>query len=304
MASLSSRILQHALAATFITLAGAGCATIDASDEDGDDAPSAQTDESALGTFRPATVAANNLRDGEIVLTFDDGPAASSGAVADVLAQRGYIGLFFAVSKHLGQVGARGVQLDETGVANLGAVVQRGHVVGNHTHEHCIAGAGGAPACGGRSFADLPAAEQRRQIELTDTLVRTALDRIGKPDAYLPFFRAPGNSWSAATASNLSSAQVSSRTYGPVAWNVPAWGEEDFRCWSQSMTPEACAARYVRAFRDLPSGQQKAVVLIHDNFGQAAELTRRFVDAIVGTRTKAGHAVHVVHPRCIVGCTR
>lgn len=257
----------------------------------------ATASEDAL-TLRDQPLVAQNLRDGEIVLTFDDGPSAHSGAVAELLQQRGHVGLFFVVSKHLGDGGPT---LDATGLTRLGDVVRRGQLVANHTHDHCI---GGASACGGRAFASLPAAEQRRQVELTDGLLTRALDRLDAEGAYLPFLRPPGNSWSASTARSLTTARVSPRTYGPVAWNVPAPGEEDFRCWSQGTSAEACAARYVSAFRALPRGQQRAVVLVHDNFAQAAELTRRVLDGLVGTRTKAGAAVRVVHPRCVVGCTR
>jgi peptidoglycan/xylan/chitin deacetylase (PgdA/CDA1 family) len=274
---------------------------------DDDEAHSASE---ALGTWRDQTISANNLLDGEVALTFDDGPAASTVQVANLLSARGHVGLFFVVSKHLGSFDGRSSRLDPNGSERLGELVDAGQLVGNHTHDHCI---GGAAACGGRSFADLGADDQRRQVEATDALVRATLASLGAPDTvYLPFFRSPGNSWSARTATNLASASVSPRSYGPIAWDVPARGEEDFRCWSANMSAAECAARYVRAFEALPAGRQRAVVLIHDNFPRAAELTRAFLDAMARDprtgssprRTKAGNQVRIVHPRCIVGCTR
>lgn len=279
-------------------LAGSGCGDAGA---DADDDEEAGETSNALGTWRDQAVRANNLRDGEIVLTFDDGPARSSAEVASLLRARGHVGLFFVVSKHLGTVTNGSPRLDDAGVAKLRAVVDAGQVVGNHSHDHCI---GGASACGGRAFADLAAEEQRRQIETTDLLLRSALARVDRAGAYLPFFRPPGNSWSARTAANVRTANVPAQTYGPVAWDLPVAGEEDFRCWSSGLGVEACAARYVRAFRAMPRGGQRAVILVHDNFADAPALTRQLLDSLVGTRTKAGNAVRVVHPRCIVGCTR
>ncbi len=287
--------LRAAVALTAAVTALTSC-TADTGEE-----PAAPSVESA-STFRDAPVAGVNLRDGEIVLTFDDGPATSSAAVATLLQSKGITGLFFAVSHHLGSVEGGAARLDSAGVAKLDAVLDAGHVVGNHTHDHCIQG---ASACGGRGMTTLSAAEARRQIETADVLIRAAIASAGHDASrYLPFFRSPGNAWSPALAQTLSQASLPSNAYGPVAWDVPRRGEEDFRCWSEGKSVTSCAARYVSAFQAMPRGGQRAVVLVHDNFTQARELTERFVNALAGTRTKAGNPVRFVHPRCIVGCTR
>lgn len=89
----------------------------------------------------------------------------------------GHIARFFVVSKHLGTARAGGVTLDETGVSNLRADVDAGHVVAN-----------GA-----------------------------ALGSIFPPESHLPFSCAPGNSWSPATARNLALDNVTARSYRSIA---------------------------------------------------------------------------------------
>jgi len=255
-------------------------------------------------TFRNAATSGTNLRDGEVVLTFDDGPAASSANVAALLEERGHVGLFFVVSKHLGRVSDGRAILDDAGVAKLEAVVSKGQLVANHTHDHCISGASGSEPCSGRAFSDLPSADMKNQVEWTDMLLRAALARSNRTNAYVPFFRAPGNSWSPTAARTLSSAALPNNAYGPVAWGLPKPGDEDFRCWSKQEGVQTCANRYIAAWNAMPSGSQKAVVLIHDNFANATELLRRVLDGIIGKRTKAGSLARVVRPQCIVGCTR
>ena len=286
----------------FVALA-IGCVADTTQAEPDDDAPASATSEENL-TFRSAATSNVNLRDGELVLTFDDGPAQTSVDVAELLRSRGHTGLFFAVSHHLGTVEGGRVRLDDTAAGRLGAIAARGQLVANHTHNHCIQTASAAAPCSGRAFADLPASEMKRQVESADVLIRAALERAGRTSAYLPFFRAPGNSWSATAATTLASASLPANAYGPIAWNLPRAGEEDFQCWRRSESVETCASRYLAAWNAMPSGGQKAVVLIHDNFANAAALTRAILDGLVGRRTKAGNTIRVVRPGCIVGCTR
>lgn len=298
-------LLGASLMATLVaaSIVATGCTAESAETEpDDDDTPSATSEEDL--TFRSAATSSVNLRDGELVLTFDDGPAATSVDVATLLQGRGHTGLFFTVSHHLGTVDGGRATLNDTGATRLGAIAERGQLVANHTHNQCIRGASTAAPCSGRAFADLPAAEMKRQVESTDILIRAALGRANRSSAYLPFFRAPGNSWSTTAATTLSSAALPSNAYGPIAWNLPRTGEEDFQCWRRNETVATCASRYIAAFDAMPSGGQKAVVLIHDNFPNAAALTRAVLDGLVGRRTKAGNTVRVVRPGCIVGCTR
>lgn len=278
-----------------------GCSAAPASDEA--DEPEAATSEDEL-TFRSTATSNANLRDGEIVLTFDDGPAQTSVAVADLLRSRGYTGLFFTVSHHLGALEGGRPRLNEVAAGRLSAVAERGQLVANHSHDHCIRGASNATPCSGRGFADLPSAEMKRQVETADVLIRAALARSGRSSAYVPYFRAPGNSWNAAAATALGSATLPAAAYGPIGWNLPRTGEEDFQCWRRNESVATCANRYLSAWDALPSGGQKAVILVHDNFANAPGLTRAILDGLVGRRTKAGNIVRVVRPGCIIGCTR
>jgi len=280
-----------------------GCTADTTQAEADEDAPSTATAEEDL-TFRAAATSNTNLRDGELVLTFDDGPAQTSVDVAELLRSRGHTGLFFAVSHHLGTVEGGRATLNDAAATRLGAIAERGQLVANHTHDHCIRGASAAAPCSGRAFADLPANEMKRQVETADILIRAGLTRAGRSSAYLPFFRAPGNSWNATAATTLAGASLPANAYGPIAWNLPRAGEEDFQCWRRGDTVSTCASRYLAAWNAMPSGGQKAVVLIHDNFPNAAALTRAILDGLVGRRTKAGNTVRVVRPGCIVGCTR
>ena len=256
-------LLGASLMATLVaaSIVATGCTAESAETEpDDDDTPSATSEEDL--TFRSAATSNVNLRDGELVLTFDDGPTATSVDVATLLQGRGHTGLFFTVSHHLGTVEGSRATLNDTGATRLGAIAERGQLVANHTHNHCIRGASTAAPCSGRAFADLPAAEMKRQVESTDILIRAALGRANRSSAYLPFFRAPGNSWSTTAATTLSSAALPSNAYGPIAWNLPRTGEEDFQCWRRNETVATCAGRYIAAFDAMPSGGQKAVVLI------------------------------------------
>lgn len=81
-----------------VSITATGC-TVDSTEPDDDDTPSATSEEDL--TFRSAATSSVNLRDGELVLTFDDGPAATSVDVATLLQGRGHTGLFFTVSHHL-----------------------------------------------------------------------------------------------------------------------------------------------------------------------------------------------------------
>ena len=95
-------LLGASLMATLVaaSIVATGCTAESAETEpDDDDTPSATSEEDL--TFRSAATSNVNLRDGELVLTFDDGPAATSVDVATLLQGRGHTGLFFTVSHHL-----------------------------------------------------------------------------------------------------------------------------------------------------------------------------------------------------------
>ena len=250
------------------------------------------------GAFRAVPYRGGALRDGEWVLTFDDGPRPSSVQVARALRSRNVTGLFFMVSHSVGWVDAGGVQLNAANQSYIDGVLREGHVVANHTHRHCIRGA----SCGGRGLAELPSGELAFELETAHQVLRAAVAVSGhRPtDKMLHFFRAPGSqdgaSWGAAAASHASTARLPGNYLGTVAWDLPQSGHDISECWSRDLGGAACAARYLQEIDR--TGRQKGVILIHDNFVQAADMVGPLID---GLRARG---MRVVHPRCIVGCTR
>ena len=105
----------------------------------------------------------NFLQDGEVVLTFDDGPLRqNTRLVLDALAQHCTKATFFVVGK-----------MATSDPEMVRDIVRRGHTVGTHTWSH-------------RNLRTLSAEEARKEIELGFSAVRMA---AGAPIA--PFFRFP-----------------------------------------------------------------------------------------------------------------
>jgi peptidoglycan/xylan/chitin deacetylase (PgdA/CDA1 family) len=267
------------------------------------------------------------LRDGEIVFTIDDGFGSSSRRMAEVLAAEGVPATFFPAAHNFGTstrlqtlaAGALATELPPAGSLSVNTsildsavyhVVVNGHTVANHTYSHPI----GNAQTGAPSFASMRP-DQRQRAEVVDAhlLTRMALEEVDRRHglggraaaAQLRFFRSPGNSWDEHAARVLSVSAL--REYrGPISWDVPASGDEDFRCWSAGLTVEQCGERYLAAFRAMPRGQQRAVVLLHDT-AQSVELARylaRRFRELGPARTKAGNCLRFVPLRCTVGCDR
>lgn len=265
------------------------------------------------------------LRDGEIVFTIDDGIGPASVPMAEVLAARGVTATFFPGARSLGSsvrlddmdyaaIGAMtpaegSLEVHDVAVARLAGVVDLGHRIGNHTYSHPI---GGYPPYN-LSFAALGDALQRAEVVDAHRLIEAALERaaedhgsVAAPASQLRFFRPPGNSWSERAAKVLS-VEPLAEYRGPIAWDVPAAGDEDFRCWSEGHTTAECGQAYLDAFRALPSGRQAAIVLLHDrteSVALAEYLMDRLTEISADGGTKAGNCLRFVPLRCSVGCTR
>lgn len=70
-----------------------------------------------------------------VTLTFDDGPfPETTPAVLDLLDKYGVVATFFVIGKYLDGDGERACQAREV----LEKVVEKGHLVGNHTHDHAL----------------------------------------------------------------------------------------------------------------------------------------------------------------------
>jgi peptidoglycan/xylan/chitin deacetylase (PgdA/CDA1 family) len=252
----------------------------------------------AGGNFRAEPYKGGALRDGEWVLSFDDGPRASSTRIAQTLRARGVTGLFFTVSHNLGWLDGDDVHLRPDAQAFLQAMLDHGHVIANHTHRHCIRGA----SCGGRGLAELPAGELHFELEAAHRILRAAIANAGYRPAekMLHFFRAPGSqdgaSWNATAARHAATARLPATYVGTIAWDLPQRGHDISECWNRGLSGPQCAARYLEEIDR--SGMRRGIILVHDNFEPAAEMVGPLID---GLRARG---MRVVHPRCIVGCTR
>ena len=123
-----------------------------------------------------------NLRDHEVVLTFDDGPlGANTQTVLDTLQKHCVKATFFSV----GRMAQENPKL-------LKEVDRRGHTIGSHTWSHP------------RAMHLMPADDAKLEIEKGFAAVSQAL---GKPIA--PFFRFPGLRDSPETAAYLASRNIS-----------------------------------------------------------------------------------------------
>ncbi len=116
-----------------------------------------------VGTVQyPQTVP---LRDHEVVLTFDDGPAPSStDQVLDALASQCVKANFFIVGEHALALPDR-----------VRREYAEGHTVGTHSETHA-------------DLAKLPLADAEQEIEGG---IRSTNAALGPPDTAAPFFRAP-----------------------------------------------------------------------------------------------------------------
>ncbi len=123
-----------------------------------------------------------NLRDHELVLTFDDGPlGANTQQVLDALQKHCVKAIFFSVGRMAQQNPKLLQELD-----------RKGHTIGSHTWSHP------------RAMHLMPAEDAKLEIEKGFAAVSQAL---GKPIA--PFFRFPGLRDSPETAAYLASRNIS-----------------------------------------------------------------------------------------------
>lgn len=245
--------------------------------------------------FRAAPYTGAGLRDGEFVLTFDDGPRDTSAAIAATLRRKNAIGLFFTVTHGLGWIQDGGVHLRPDELDSFKAILDSGQVVGNHMHRHCIHGA----SCGGLGVAELSPSALRVELETAHRVIRAAVAESGyRPqDKFLHFFRAPGGitgtSWNASAAAAANDARLPGNYRGNVFWDLPTTGHDFSECWNRRLDGPQCAARFLRA---VDGGVRKGVIIMHDNMPQTVDMVGPLVD---GLRARG---MRIVHPRCIIGC--
>jgi len=189
-------------------------------------------------------------------LTFDDGPGTTASAsgpgprtdeLGHFLFAKGIPATFFVI----GNRAARHREL-------LSRLVQWGHLVANHGHDHTA-----VDALPGRRVVD-------------DVLrCAAAIGDASNPESLL--FRPPLGAWSPEAARTLNLDPETRRYIGPIGWDIDG---RDWEAWHQQQTVEHCADRYFEAIRAKGSG----IVLLHDNTTErnnTYEMTRLLVPRLV-----------------------
>lgn len=178
-----------------------------------------------------------------IALTFDDGPGIRTIELSHYLKSKNVPAAFFVNGKNLGANGG----------ALLQALVDDGHVIGNHTQDHID-----LTTCSG--------AQVVTEVAETDALIAPFV-----PDGRF-MFRPPFGAYNDTTFSTLE-ASAMKKYVGPIDWDIgSAWGPNraaDWDCWSAKGTSDpavvdmkTCGDRYLAEIRSVGQG----IVLLHDPY--------------------------------------
>lgn len=211
----------------------------------------------------PSNLKGLDLPVGTFALTFDDGPSAVTEGLANWLHDQGIAATFFVNGYHRG---------DSAYQRRLGAIVKAGHLLANHTENHCYSGATAAP-CNSTPYASLSADTQ------IDEILRVHSD-IAALQPQGPFLlRTPGGSWDATTATTLNS-RLKVDYLGPIHWsagdNVQIGGvnyKADYACWSSNTSVATCLTGYQAMLRNAKRG----FILMHDLKSQTVEMVKLLV---------------------------
>lgn len=187
----------------------------------------------------------------KVALTFDDGPNTTSTVqILDTLKARGIKALFLINGSRVTGDAQRAV---------LGRIVEEGHLLGNHTHNH-------------KNSTELTSAEFRSQVERTDSIIREA-------GVTPKWFRFPFGASTCATAEAI-------KGYGYIktGWHV------DSADWCFASGGGSCPASTFRhvddRYRDDMAGltmsqvarTQGGIVLFHDIHANTANALEGILD--------------------------
>jgi peptidoglycan/xylan/chitin deacetylase (PgdA/CDA1 family) len=240
MSALSSVIVKRvtalALLATASCLAAAGCSAEQQEDVAGGDGQAAG---GALVSERQYS--GYELPQKTIAFTFDDGPGNRTSELANFLADRGIPATFFINGMRVpGRQGA------------LNTVVQRGHILGNHTQHHL-------------DLATLPPDQVLTEVEATDAFIK----QVQPNGPWL--IRAPFGSWNANVAHTVNGSDMN-RYVGSVFWDAGGVltqnAAADWDCWGKHIPVDQCANLYMDEIRRKNHG----IVLMHDIHDQTIDL--------------------------------
>lgn len=196
-----------------------------------------------------------------LILTYDDGPAAHTLAIASYLAARQISAVFFVNGRRFCNVPSRDLSCPELPAPRrcgdggsqqpdprpryypesvLDDLLRLGHRLGNHTQTHCHLTA------------------ERTEDLLYEVGTTQALLRRHVGEAAVPF-RPPYGAWNAEVDLRVSSDPELGELHGPISWDV---GGFDFACWRDGTSVADCGARYLAALDGRP--RHNGIVLIHD----------------------------------------
>lgn len=188
----------------------------------------------------PTGITGESLAQGEVCLTFDDGPDARTSELGEYLAAHRVTATFFVVGKHV-------VQHPDV----VPRLRQLGHEVGNHTFHHA-------------NLQDLLAGGSDITAEMT-----SAVSTISTAGPIVVPFRPPYGAWSPRVAEALNRhVFAAARHVGPVLWDVDG---RDWAAWGSQVDPVTCAQEYLR--RVEVSG--RGIVLMHDSAADSEVLRGR-----------------------------
>jgi peptidoglycan-N-acetylglucosamine deacetylase len=181
-----------------------------------------------------------DLPDGQLVLTYDDGPGPNTLSVAEYLSDMGIEATFFVVGESF-------EKLPDV----PGRVRALGHRLGNHTWTHAVGGLTAQLARGG---------------DIVDEVMRTAALLSGEEALA---FRPPWGLWDPHVAATLNADDILSPGHvGPFNWTIDC---RDWESWKNGDDPGVVAARY----RAQANTTRKGIVLLHDFTADSPEIAAR-----------------------------
>ncbi|MBI5130581.1 MAG: polysaccharide deacetylase family protein [Rhodopseudomonas palustris] len=191
------------------------------------------------------------LNDREVVLTFDDGPAATTPKVLKALADECVKATFFLVGKP---------------AAEMPGMVQKiaaaGHTIGHHTWSH-------------QHLSSLSHADAMTEIDRGIAADEAILRRNGIPVSTTKFFRFP---YFESTPALLDALDAR----GIVVWGADLWASD----WNV-MTPEV----QLKLITDRLQAAGKGIILFHDPRAQTAEMMPAFLRWLHDNQYRVVHVV-------------
>jgi peptidoglycan/xylan/chitin deacetylase (PgdA/CDA1 family) len=193
---------------------------------------------------RDVSLDASDLPDRVLSLTFDDGPAPNTVALASYLAQEGIQATFFVI-------GERAVGKEDV-LEKLRAL---GHLVGNHTFTHTPLTTSADPA---------------GEIAKTDAITA----RFATDGMFL--LRAPQGKWSGGVADRLHAAALD-RYVGHIHWTAGGTFSVrtamDWDCWKSGTSVPECGRGYLNEI----TTARRGAVLMHDIHDATFDLVKWIV---------------------------